>query len=103
MAGLGLIGYSTKRESDAIGPHRFLALLALIIYGVVMIFVQVPGGELVYCVLGLAIFALLTVGDFQRLRTVGRVSSAPLLAASIFLDALNVFLFFLQIFSRRRN
>jgi modulator of FtsH protease len=28
--------------------------------------------------------------------------SAPLLAASIFLDALNVFLFFLNIFNRRK-
>ena len=28
------------------------------------------------------------------------VTSAPLMAASIFLDALNVFLFFLRIFSR---
>jgi hypothetical protein len=29
------------------------------------------------------------------------ITAAPLLAASIFLDILNVFLFFLQIFSRR--
>lgn len=103
MAALGLIGYSTKRDLTPLARIGFWALLALIVYGVVMIFVQVPGGELIYCVLGLAIFALLTVVDFQRLRTAGRVSSAPLLAASIFLDALNVFLFFLQIFSRRRN
>jgi FtsH-binding integral membrane protein len=30
------------------------------------------------------------------------MDSAPLIAASIFLDALNVFLFFLRIFSRGR-
>jgi FtsH-binding integral membrane protein len=39
--------------------------------------------------------------DFQRLRRSTNVDSAPLLAASIFLDVLNVFLFFLQIFSRQ--
>jgi modulator of FtsH protease len=38
--------------------------------------------------------------DFQRLRRSRDLSSAPLLAASIFLDALNVFLFFLRIFAR---
>jgi hypothetical protein len=38
--------------------------------------------------------------DFQRLRRSSDLVSAPLLAASIFLDALNVFLFFLRIFSR---
>jgi len=37
--------------------------------------------------------------DFQRLRTDTDGASAPLLAASIFLDILNVFLFFLEIFS----
>jgi modulator of FtsH protease len=37
--------------------------------------------------------------DFQRLRRTQDTASAPFLAASIFLDVLNVFLFFLQIFS----
>jgi len=38
------------------------------------------------------------VVDFQRLRVARDLDSAPVLAASIFLDALNVFLFFLTIF-----
>jgi len=37
--------------------------------------------------------------DFQRRRRSSDVASAPFLAASIFLDILNVFLFFLTIFS----
>jgi FtsH-binding integral membrane protein len=41
--------------------------------------------------------------DFQRLRRSRDLDSAPLLAASIFLDILNVFLFFLQIFSGRKD
>jgi modulator of FtsH protease len=49
------------------------------------------------------IFAGLTMFDFQRLRRSKDIDSAPLLAASIFLDALNVFLFFLRIFSRGSN
>jgi modulator of FtsH protease len=46
------------------------------------------------------IFAGLIMFDFQRLRRSKNIASAPLMAASIFLDLLNVFLFFLQIFSR---
>ena len=65
-----------------------------------LIFVRIPHGELIYSVLGLVIFAGLTMFDFQRLRRSTDLDSAPLLAASIFLDALNVFLFFLRIFSR---
>jgi modulator of FtsH protease len=40
------------------------------------------------------------MSDFQRLRLSTDVDSAPLMAASIFLDALNVSQFFLRIFSR---
>jgi uncharacterized protein len=38
--------------------------------------------------------------DFQRLRLSTDIDSAPLMAASIFLDALNVFQFFLRTFPR---
>jgi len=65
-----------------------------------MIFINIPGGSLAYSVLGLVIFAGLTMGDFQRLRNSEDIDSAPLMAASIFLDALNVFQFFLRILSR---
>jgi uncharacterized protein len=65
----------------------------------VLIFVHIPGADLAYSVLGLVIFAGFTMFDFQRLRRNSDITVAPLLAASIFLDVLNVFLFFLQIFS----
>jgi FtsH-binding integral membrane protein len=35
----------------------FWALLTLIMFGVVMIFVDIPGGSLAYSILGLVIFA----------------------------------------------
>jgi modulator of FtsH protease len=50
-------------------------------------------------VLGLVIFASFTMFDFQRIQRSQDIRTAPLLAASIFLDILNVFLSFLKIFS----
>ncbi len=100
IAGFGTAGYATRRDLSAIGRICFWALLALIVAGIVLIFVHVPHGELIWSVLGLVIFAGFTMFDFQRLRRSRDISSAPLLAASIFLDILNVFLFFLRIFSR---
>ena len=47
------------------------------------------------------IFAGFTLVDFQRLRRSKDIRDAPLLAASIFLDVLNVFLLLLNIFGRR--
>jgi modulator of FtsH protease len=69
----------------------------------VLIFVRIPGEALIYSILGLVIFAGYTMVDFQRLRRSTDLDSAPFIAASIFLDVLNVFLFFLQIFGRKRD
>ena len=103
IAGCGAAGYATRRDLSGLARASFWALFALIMFGVVMIFVNIPGGALTYSILGLVIFAGLTMSDFQRLRRSQDIDSAPLMAASIFLDALNVFQFFLQIFSRSES
>jgi FtsH-binding integral membrane protein len=99
IAAFGAAGYATRRDLTALARVAFWALLALIVLGIVLIFVHIPGADLAYSVLGLVIFAGFTMFDFQRLRTNTDITAAPLLAASIFLDVLNVFLFFLEIFS----
>jgi FtsH-binding integral membrane protein len=103
IAGFGAAGYATRRDLTAIAKILSWALVALIAFGVVLIFVSIPGGALIYSELGLVIFAGLVMVDFQRLRRSGDATSAPFLAASIFLDILNVFLLFLQIFSSQRQ
>lgn len=100
IAGFGAFGYATRRDLSAIARVCFWALIALIIFGIVLIFVQIPNGQLIYAILGLAIFAGLTAFDFQRLRRSRDLRAAPVLAASIFLDILNVFLLFLALFGR---
>ncbi|BAL87799.1 hypothetical protein AMIS_25790 [Actinoplanes missouriensis 431] len=103
VAGFGATGYAVRRDLSGLSRILFWALVGLIGFSIVLIFVSIPNGALVYAVLGLAIFAGLVVIDFQRLRWSTDVASAPLVAASIFLDILNVFLFFLQIFSGGRD
>jgi len=98
IAGVGAAGYATRRDLSALARASFWALVALIVFGIVLVFVQIPGGALIYAVAGLVIFAGLTAFDFQRLRRTEDIRTAPLLAASIFLDVLNVFLLFLSIF-----
>ena len=98
VAGFGAAGYATRRDLSALARSLFWALLALIVFGIVLVFVQIPGSALIYAVAGLVIFAGLTLFDFQRLRTTQDIRTAPLLAASIFLDVLNVFFLFLSIF-----
>jgi len=103
IAGFGAAGYATRRDLSSLARLFFWGLIALIVFGIVLIFVQIPHGQLIYAILGLVIFAGLTAYDFQRLRRTRDLRAAPVLAASIFLDILNVFLLFLQLFGGRND
>jgi modulator of FtsH protease len=103
VGAFGTFGYLTKRDLAVWRRISFIALLVLLLAGIVLIFVHIPHASLIYAVLGLVIFAGLTAADFQRLRRSKGMESAPLIAASIFLDILNVFFFFLRIFSGSRD
>ena len=99
VAGLGAGGYAIRRDLSFLYRVAFWLLLALIAAGIVLIFVRIPAAYTLYALAGLAIFALYTVIDFNRLRHAGREEAIPL-AAGIFLDILNVFLLFLRLFGR---
>jgi FtsH-binding integral membrane protein len=98
IAGFGAFGYATRRDLSIVGRFSFFALLGLIVFGLLMIFVSIPGGNVIYAVIGLVIFAGFTMYDFQRLRKARQIESAPLIAASIFLDVFNVFMLLLSLF-----
>jgi len=97
VAALGAGGYAVRRDLSFLYRILFWLLLALLGAGIVLIFVRIPAAYTVWSVVGLAIFGLYTVVDFNRLRRAGKDEAIPL-AASIFLDVFNIFLFFLQLF-----
>jgi uncharacterized protein len=98
VAGCGSYGYATRRDLSSWARTLFWALLALIVFGIVTIFVAIPGGNVIYAVLGLVIFGGYTIFDFNRLRRASPDESAVPIAASIFLDIFNVFLLLLDLF-----
>jgi len=102
IAGFGAWGYATRRDLAPLARMAFFALLGLIVFGVVLIFVQIPGGALIYSILGLIIFAVYTMWDFQRLRRATQEPQVVAIALSIFLDIFNVFLFMLQLLGSSR-
>jgi modulator of FtsH protease len=97
VAGLGSAGYAIRKDLSYLYRLAFFLLLGLIVAGIVLIFVRIPAAYTVYALAGLAIFGLYTVIDFNRLRRAGNEEAIPL-AASIFLDVFNIFLFFLTLF-----
>jgi len=98
IGALGAGGYAIRRDLSFLYRALFWALLALIIAGFVIVLARIPSGYTIYAVLGLVIFGLYTVVDFNRLRRAGTNEAIPL-AAGIFLDILNVFLLFLRLFA----
>jgi FtsH-binding integral membrane protein len=101
VAACGAYGYATRRDLSSWGRTLFWALLALIVFGLVAIFVSIPGGNVIYSVAGLGIFGGFTIYDFNRLRRADD-SSAIVIAAGIFLDIFNVFLLLLNLFGGER-
>ncbi len=99
VATLGAVGYATRRDLSSWARTLLWALIALIVFGIVAIVVSIPQANLIYAIAGLVIFGGFTIFDFNRLRRAGVESAVPI-AASIFLDIFNVFMFMVQLFGR---
>lgn len=99
---LGAVGYGTRRDLSSWARALTWALVGLLVFGIVAIFVSIPQANVIWAVAGLVIFGGYTIFDFNRLRRAGMDEAIPL-AASIFLDVLNVFLFLLELFGNVRD
>jgi FtsH-binding integral membrane protein len=102
VAACGAYGYATRRDLSSWARSLFWALLGLIGFGIVAIFVSIPNSQIIYAVAGLAIFGGFTIYDFNRLRRASP-DGAVVIAVSIFLDIFNVFLLALQLFGGGRD
>lgn len=102
MAVMGCVAYLFNINYRRIAGIGFAALLLLIIAGIASIFFHFLSPD-TYSWLTLGIFSLLTVGDFARIRAGGDGQSAVVLALSIYLDAINIFLAVLQLMGGRRR
>ncbi len=95
---MGTYGYTTRRDLTKAARYAFYGLLAFILFLLVALFVAIPGANIIYGVLGLLIFGVLTAFDFQRLSRNPQYQTAVPIAASIFLDIFNVFIIMLSLF-----
>jgi len=103
VGGFGAYGYATRRDFSNWARALFWSLLALIGFGLVTVFIAIPGGNVIYAVLGLVLFSFYTIFDFNRLKRANDMRVAPALAASIFLDIFNIFLFMLSLLGGGRR
>ena len=105
--GMGCIGLGAQVASfdyRKVGNYALGALLVLIIVGVLGMFFHFVNPTF-YSWASLAIFSVLLLVDFMRIRNGGDGATATELAVSIYLDGLNIFLALTELFSggsRRR-
>ena len=108
FAGLSFVGLVIKRDLSAIGRFAIFALIGLILASVVNIFLASSGLGFLISIVGVLLFAALTAYDTQKLKDLfasGQVhANMPLVGAlMLYLDFINMFLFLLRLFGRRRD
>ena len=109
---MSLFGYFTKSDLSGWGKLLSMALIGLVIAMVVNIFLNNSVLEIITSFIGVLLFTALTAYDTQKLKqlallgvTEGEEASnkASILGAlTLYLDFVNLFLFLLRIFGRRR-
>ena len=96
---LGAYAWTTKRDLSGMAGYLMAGLLAVIIAGIVGIFIQSTMFHLLLSVATAVLFSGFVMYDFQRLRNAeGVMTDAIWLAVSIYLDIFNLFLAILRIF-----
>ena len=108
FAGLSAVGFFTKSDLSAIGRFAIFAILGLILASVVNMFLHSTGLQWLVSIAGVFIFGALTAYDTQKLKEIFATGDAsanmPLVGAlTLYLDFVNMFLFLLRLFGRRRD
>ncbi len=106
---LALYGTVTKRSLAGVGQFAFMGLIGVIIASVVGIFWRNDMFQFILSVCGVVVFTALTAWDAQKLKAMalalpeGKLGSYAVVGAlSLYLDFINLFLFMLRLFGRRR-
>lgn len=106
---LAVYGSVTKRSLAGVGQFAFMGLIGVVVASIVGIFWQNSMLQFVVSVSGVVVFTGLTMWDAQRLKEMAlqlegdsAASHAIVGALALYLDFINLFLFVLRLFGRRR-
>ena len=108
---MAVVGYTTKKDLTSMGRILFMGLIGLVIASLVNIFLKSDGMTLVLSYVGVIIFVGLTAWDSQKIKYMlmqapdvneGTQKLALLGALTLYLDFINLFLYLLRIFGKRR-
>ncbi len=112
FAGMSLYAATTKKDLSGYGHYLIMGLWGIIIASVVNIFMKSPGLYYLVSYAGVLVFCGLTAYDTQMILRMSRTYSGSISgddyirfsvigALKLYLDFINMFIFFLRIFGRR--
>lgn len=108
---MSVYGTITKRDLSGMRSFLMMGLIGLIVAGLINMFVGNSKADLVISIMGVLIFTLLTAYDTQKIRRLAsevsggedlRSNLAVLGALTLYLDFVNMFLYLLRFFGKRR-
>ena len=108
---MALLGYTTKTDLSSMGKILMMALIGLVIATIVNLFVKSSGFTLILSYVGVLVFVGLTAWDSQKIKQMllqapdaGEQSQklALLGALTLYLDFVNLLIYLLRIFGKRR-
>ncbi len=98
VAGLGAYVWISGKDFGGIGKVLFWALLGLIVVGLLRFFLAFsPGVNLLYSLVGAAIFVGFTLYDFSNIKLRYGPNDYVIATVALYLDFLNLFWFLVQI------
>ncbi|WP_306439811.1 Bax inhibitor-1/YccA family protein [Staphylococcus marylandisciuri] len=97
----GLIGFFLIRDASSMGKYLFVTLIALIIASLVGIFIHNPILHTAIMVVGLLLFLLYTIYDFNRMKR--GAYNARELGFNLFLNLIHIIKYVLRIADRLRK
>src|ERR1700744_1861042 len=108
---MAIAGYTTKTDLTKFGSILIMFLIGIIVASLVNMFLHSSGLDMLISYIGVAVFVGLTAYDVQKLKQIGAgltygdasASKMALLGGlTLYIDFINLFLFLLRLFGRRR-
>jgi FtsH-binding integral membrane protein len=108
---MGLYGYTTRSDLSRFGAFLLMGLIGIVIASLVNIFVGSSALQFAISIIGVIVFVGLTAYDTQRIKQMYLESDtaeiagkkAVIGALALYLDFINLFMIFLQLFGHRRE
>lgn len=112
FAGMALYGYFTKTDLSSMGSIAIMMLFGLILGGLVNLFLRSPMMQMILSAVGVIVFSLLIAFDIQKIKQLSKslladqqtiTKIAIMCALTLYLDFVNLFLYLLQFFGKKKE